>query len=43
VKYLLAVVARGQRSVFAFTSALPEQVESVRPEFQAVVNGITLR
>jgi hypothetical protein len=42
-KYLLAVVARDQRSVFAFTSVLPEQVEHVRPMFREVVNGITLR
>lgn len=43
VQYLLAVVVKDQRSVFAFTSVLPEKVESVRPKFQEVVNGITLR
>ena len=43
VQYLLAVISKGQRSVFAFTTVLPERVESVRPKFQGVVNGITLR
>jgi hypothetical protein len=43
VQYLLAVVVKDQRSVFAFTSVLPDRVESVRPKFQEVVNGITLR
>jgi hypothetical protein len=41
--YLLAVVAQDQRSVFVFTSAPPEVVASVRPRFQEIVNGITLR
>lgn len=43
VQYLLAVIAKDQRSVFAFTALPPEQIESVRPKFQEVVNGITLR
>ena len=43
VQYLLAVVVKDQRSVFAFTSVLPENVASVRSKFQQVVNGITLR
>jgi hypothetical protein len=43
VRYLLTAIARDQRSVFAFTSLPPEQVENFRPKFQEVVNGITLR
>ncbi len=43
VQYLLAVIAKGQRSVFAFTAVPPEKVEGVRPKFKEVVNGITLR
>jgi hypothetical protein len=43
VQYLLAVVVKDQRSVFAFTSVLPEKVDTVRQKFQEVVNGITLR
>jgi hypothetical protein len=42
LRYLLAVIATGSRSVFAFTSTPSEQVESVRPKFQEIVQDIML-
>ena len=40
--YFLSVIAKGPRSAFVFTSTSPDQRESIRPKFQAIVQGITL-